>query len=148
MWRFIWEWIYAKQISRHRGALGVLGGQTFKSLGKLSNGWTDWRQLWFTSADLAENGITQGAFRGGGARGSHIQKYCVAVKLLHRFSQHLVHMWRFTWEWIYAKQISRHRGALGVLGGEPFNSRGKLSNGGTDCHQILVHVGGFVWEWT
>ena len=42
MCRFIWEWIYAKQnlSSRHKGGghLGVLGGQTFKSLGKLSNG--------------------------------------------------------------------------------------------------------------
>ena len=55
---FIWEWIYAKQIALGdtRGHLGVLGGQTFKSLEKLSNGWTDWHQLWFTSADLSGNG--------------------------------------------------------------------------------------------
>ena len=30
---------------------GVLGGQTFKSLEKLSDGWIDWHQLWFMSAD-------------------------------------------------------------------------------------------------
>ena len=73
---------------RHRGALGGgrgLGGQTFKSQGKLSNGWTDWHQLWSTSADSSGNGlrlntshpsIPQGACRGGGGgvRGSHIQK--------------------------------------------------------------------------
>ena len=35
---------------------GVLGGKTFKCLGKLSNGWTDWHQLWFTSADSFGNG--------------------------------------------------------------------------------------------
>ena len=56
------------------GHLGVFRGQTFKSLGKLSNGLTDWHQLWFTSADLSGNGhrlnpshpsIPQGAFVGG-----------------------------------------------------------------------------------
>ena len=59
-----------------RGHLGgVLGGQTFKSQGKLSNGWTEWHQLWFTSVDSSGNGhmlntshpsIPQGACRGGG----------------------------------------------------------------------------------
>ena len=56
------------------GHLGVLGGQQFKSIGKLSN----WHQLWFTSADSSGNGhrlnpshpsIHQGAFRGGGGGG-------------------------------------------------------------------------------
>ena len=41
---------------RHKGALGGGGGHTFKSLGKLSNGWTDWHQLWYTSADSSGNG--------------------------------------------------------------------------------------------
>ena len=58
--------------SRHKGALGgVLGGQQFQSLGKLS----DWHQVWFTSADSSGNGhrlntshrsIPQGALGGGG----------------------------------------------------------------------------------
>ena len=58
-----------------RGHLGVLGvkGHTFKSMEKLSNGWNDWHQLWFTSADSSRNGhrlntshptIPQGAFWG------------------------------------------------------------------------------------
>ena len=38
------------------GTWGVLGGQTFKSVEKLSNGWTDWHQLWFTSAEPSGNG--------------------------------------------------------------------------------------------
>ena len=77
IWQSIWEWIYAKQIAPRdtREALGVFRGQTFKSLGKLSNGWTDWHQLWFTSADSSGNGhrlnpsrpsIHQGALGGGG----------------------------------------------------------------------------------
>ena len=56
----IWEWIYAKHIAprdtRGGGHLGGFMGQTFKSLGRLSNGWTDWHQLWFTSADSSGNG--------------------------------------------------------------------------------------------
>ena len=74
--------IYAKQIALRdtRGHMGVLGGQTFKSLEKLSNSWTDWHQLWFTSAGSSRNGhrlntshptISQGAFGGGGVLGSH-----------------------------------------------------------------------------
>ena len=39
------------------GTWGVLGGKQFKSLGKLSKGWTDWHQLWFTSADSSGNGL-------------------------------------------------------------------------------------------
>ena len=57
---------------------GGFRGQTCNSLGKLSNGWTDWHQPWFTSADSSENGhrlntisptMPQGhfgGFRGGG----------------------------------------------------------------------------------
>ena len=66
---------------RHKGGTwGVLGGQTIKGQGKLSNGWTDWHQLWFTSADSSGNGyrlntsrpsIHQGACRGGGGLGGH-----------------------------------------------------------------------------
>ena len=75
MCRFIWVGMDIRQTncpSRHKGGhLGVLGGQTFKRLEKLSNGWTDWYQLWFTSADSSGNGrrlntsgptIPQGAF--------------------------------------------------------------------------------------
>ena len=66
--------------------MGHLGegfmGQTFKRIGKLSNGCTDWHQIWYTSADSSGNGhrlnpsrpsITQGHW-GGGGRVSHIQK--------------------------------------------------------------------------
>ena len=37
---------------------GGLGCHKFKSLGKLSNGWTDWHQMWHTSADPSGNGYT------------------------------------------------------------------------------------------
>ena len=60
------------------GIWGVLGGQTFKRQGKLSNGWADWHQPWFTSADSSGNGhrlntrrpsIPQRACRVGGWEG-------------------------------------------------------------------------------
>ena len=129
--RSIWEWIYAKQIAPRdkRGHLGGFRGQTLKSLGKLSNGWTDWHQLWFTSADSSGNGhrlnpsrpsIPQGAFRGGGDRGSQIQMFGEAVKRLDRLAPNLAHMYRFIWEWIYDKQIAlrdtRGRGTWGFRG--------------------------------
>ena len=148
MCKFIWEWIYAKQIAPRdtRGAVwggggggfrgttikksgeavrlaptlvhvcgytpnklpvetqGALGGfrrQTFKSLGKLSNGCTDWHQLRFMSADSS------------GSR--------------HRLntSRPTIPRWHF---W-------------GVLGGHKFKCLGKLSNGLTDWHQLLVLLG-------
>ena len=81
--RFIWEWIYAKQIAPRdtKGIWGILRGQTFKSQGKLSNGWTDWHQIWYTSVDSSGNGhslktirptIPQGGILGG-FMGSTIQ---------------------------------------------------------------------------
>ena len=85
--RSIWEWIYAKQIAPRytRGDLGGgFRGQTLKSIGKLSNGWTDWHQFWFTSADSSGNGhrlnpsrpsIPQGTL-GGGRESQHISKIC------------------------------------------------------------------------
>ena len=38
------------------GGGGGVGGHTLKSLGKLSNGWTDWHQIWYTSVDSSGNG--------------------------------------------------------------------------------------------
>ena len=87
--------IYAKQIALRdtRGALGGLGGHPFKSIEKLSNGWTDWHQLWFTSAD--SSGSRQAKYKSphntpggifGGFRGSQIQMSGEAVKRLDRFA--------------------------------------------------------------
>ena len=38
------------------GHLEGFRGQTFKSLGKLSNGCTDWHRIWYKSADSSGNG--------------------------------------------------------------------------------------------
>ena len=56
------------------GHLGGFRGHKFKSLGKLSNGWTDWHHIWYTSVDSSGNGhrlktirptIPQGGILGG-----------------------------------------------------------------------------------
>ena len=83
----------------------VLGGHKFKSLLKLSNGWTDWHQIWHTCEDSSGNGYTpnklpfetQGAL--GGLRGSNIQKSGESVKRLDRLAPTLVHVCGFIWEW-------------------------------------------------
>ena len=94
----------------HVGGGGGLGGHTFKCLGKLSNGWTDWHHIWYKYADSSGNqhrlntirpSISQVFFRG-----SQIHKYVKAIKRLDRLAPNVAHMCRFIWEWIYAKQIA------------------------------------------
>ena len=151
--KFIWESIYAKQIALRdrRGTLGVLGGQQFKSIGKLS----DWHQLWFTSADSSGNGhrlntsrpsIPQGAFHGG-VNVSQIQKYGEAVKRLDRLAPNLAHICRSIWEWIYAKQIAPRDTmgtweALGVKHSKVLGSCKTAGTIGTNFgSRLRIHLG-------
>ena len=60
-------------LKTHRGISGGFrGSQIKKSLGRLSNGWTDWHQIWYTSADSSGNGhrlntiLTLDIWGGGG----------------------------------------------------------------------------------
>ena len=98
---------------------GGLGGQTIKGQRKLSNGWTDWHQFWFTSTDSSGNeyrlnksrpSIPQGHVGGGGLLGGHKFK-------------------RDTFE-------RDNGGTWGVLGGQTIKGQRKLSNGLTDWHQF------------
>ena len=86
--------------------MGGLGGQKCKSLENLPNGWTDWHQIWYTSADSSRNGhrlktispsIHQGALGGGGFRGQKF-KSGKSTKRLDRLAPNLVHVCRFIWE--------------------------------------------------
>ena len=43
---------------KYNSPLNTPGGHKFKSLLKLSNGWTDWHQIWHTCADSSGNGYT------------------------------------------------------------------------------------------
>ena len=80
-------------------------GHKFKSMLKLSNGWTDWHQSWHTCADSSGNGYTSNKLpfidtRGhlGGFRGSNIQQSGEAVKLMDRLAPTLVHVCGFIWD--------------------------------------------------
>ena len=71
-----------------QGALGGGGlGVTHSNvLGKLSNGWTDWHQIWYKSADSSGNGHRLNTIRPsipqGVLWGSHVKKSGEAVKQL------------------------------------------------------------------
>ena len=108
---FVCEWTSRLNTSRPslpQGAFrGLLGGSMIQKSGKLSNGWTDWQQIWYTSADSSGNGhilntirpsIPQGAF-GGGGLGGHKFKSGKAAKRLDRLTPTLVHVSGFIWEW-------------------------------------------------
>ena len=150
----IWEWIYAKQIEPQdtEGQLirGVLGGHKSKCLGRLSNGWTDWHQIWYRSVDSSGNGhrlnticpSTFGEGVGLGVTNSNVTGRCeTAGPIGTNFGTHVqIHLGMDICQTNCPK---RHTGAFGgVLGGQTFKSQGKLSNGWT-----LVHVCGFIWEW-
>ena len=92
--------------------MGGLGSQKCKSLENLPNGWTDWHQIYYTSADSTGNGhrlktISPSIFRGGafwGVLGGHkMQKSGKSTKRLDRLAPNLVNICRFIWEWTYAK---------------------------------------------
>ena len=82
-------------------------GPQIKSLRKMSNGWADWHQLWFTSADSSWNGhrlntigpsIPHGAFRGV-LRSHRFKSLAKAIKRLDRLASNLAHVCGFVWEW-------------------------------------------------
>ena len=158
MCKFIWEWIYSKQIAPRykRGHLGGggLGGHRFKRVGKLS----DWHQLWFRSADSSGNGhrlntsrpsIPHGAW-GGGGLGCH--KFKSLGKLSNGWTD-----WHQIWHTsadpsgngytpnkLPLETQGGHLGGLGVniqKSGEAVNRLDRLA-------PTLVHVCEFIWEWT
>ena len=119
------------------GGGGFRGSQIQKS-GRLSNGWTDWHQIWYMSADSSGNGHRLNTIRpsklGGGVRGSQIKKSGEDSNGWSDWHQ----LCRFIWEWVYAKQIAPRdtRRALGGFRGQTIKGQGKLSNGWTDWQQL------------
>ena len=83
---------------------GGLGGHKFKSLGKLSKGWTDLHQIWYTSVDSSGNGhrlktirptIPEGGIGGGGLWDQQFKRLGNLVKRLDRLGinfAHIMHM--------------------------------------------------------
>ena len=143
---------------RHKGVLGGFTGQTFKSFGKLSNGWTDWHQLWFTSADSSGNGhrlnpsrpsirlYPRGHF--GGGVGGH--KFKSLGKLSNGCTD-----WHQIWYTSADSSGNGHRLNTirptipqGHFGGLQIKKSGEAVKQLDRLAPNLVHVCGFVWEWT
>ncbi len=111
-------------LKTQRGISGGLRGHKSKSLGRLSNGWTDWHQICYTSADSSGNGHRLNTIRPttpqdhfGFFRGSQIQMFGEAVKRLDRLAPHLVQICGFFWEWTLAKYNSPLNSPVGSRGG-------------------------------
>ena len=134
---------------------GILVGQTFKSLGKLSNGWTDWHQLWFTSADSSGNGHRlnptrpqyPGAFRGflGGHKFKCPGSYQTARPIGTKFGTFL----RIR----RGMDIAKYNSPLNTIAGISGGLRGHKFKSGKAAKQMerlapnSVHVCQFIWEW-
>ena len=141
--------------SRQKGGIwGVLGGQQFKSLGKLY----DWHQLWFTSANSSGNrhrlntsrpSIPQVEFRGGGVRVSQIQKPWEAVKRLHRLTPNLAHVQIHLGMDIRQTNCpSRHKGGTWGFRVSNIQKSREAVKRLDRLAPTLVHVFGFIWEST
>ena len=87
---------------------------------KLSNGWTDWHQIWHTCADSSGNGYTPNKLpsetQGGtwGFRGSNPQVWrsCQTAGPIST----VVHVCGFICEWTYGKYKSPHNTPGGIFG--------------------------------
>ena len=106
------------------------------------------------SADSSGKGhrlstIRPSTLGGGGVRGTQIQKSGEDVKRLVRLAPNLVHMCRFIWEWIYAKQFAPRdtRGHLGGFRGSNIQKSREAVKRLDRLAPTLVHVGGFIWEY-
>ena len=136
-----------------------LGGQKCKSLENLPNGWTDWHQICYTSADSSGNGhrlkqlsprYPRGHF--GGFRGSQNAKvwkiYQTAGLIGTKCGNHLqIHLGMD----ICKKQLApRYPGGnfVGLGGGSKMQKSGKSTKRLDRLAPNLVHVCGFIWEWT
>ena len=122
-----------------RGISVFLEGHKFKCLGRLSNGWTDWHQMWHTCAYSSGNRYTPNKLLFE-TQGWHLGVLGgQTFKSLDRLAPTLFHVCGFIWEWTYAKYKPPHNTTGGILGGfrgHKSKSPGKLSNCSTDCHQI------------
>ena len=136
---------------------GGLGCHKLKSLGKLSNGWTDLHQIWHTSADPSGNGYTPNKLpletHGGHLRGFRAQTFKSLGKLSNGWTD-----WHQLWFTSADSSGNGHRlnpsrpsipqGALGGGGGSHIQKSGEAVKRLNRFAPNLVHVGRLVWEWT
>ena len=107
MCKFIWAWIFAKQIATgytrwhlagFRGSTIQKSGEAVRlapTLGHVCGFIWEWTYAQYKSPLNTPGGISE-----GGGRVSQIQKSGEAVKRLDRLAPNLAHICRSTWEWI------------------------------------------------
>ena len=126
-------------------------------MGKLSNGSTDWHQIWHTCLRIRlgmnirqTNCPSRHKGAHGGFRGSTIQKSEEALKRLDR--------WHQLWFMSADSSGNGHRlntshptipqGAFGGVRGSQIQMSGEAVKRLDRLEPNLVNVCGFVWEWT
>ena len=124
----------------HLGGGGFRGSQIQKS-GRLSKSWTDWHQIWYTSAYSSGNGHRLNTIRpsklGGGGLGGHTFKNQENIQTAGPIGTKFVDLCGNGYA---PNKLSRETqgGHLGEggLGGQTIKGQRKLSNGWTDWHQF------------
>ena len=144
-------------LKTQRGISGGFRGSQIKKSGRLSNGWTDWHHVWYTSADSSGNGhrlntscpsIPQGAL--GGGLGCH------KLKSLGNLSNGCTD-WHQIWYMSADSSGNGHRLNTipptmpwlhfgGGRGGHKFKSLLKLSNSWTDWHHVWYTSADSSWN--
>ena len=141
-----------------RGALGGFRGSKMQKSGNLPSGCTDWHQICYTSADSSGNGhrlksispsISQGAF--WGVLG--VTKCKSLENLPNGWTD-----WHQIWHTCADSSVNGHRlktisssrpkGALGGFRGSKVQKSGKSTKRLDRLAPNLVHVCGFISEWT
>ncbi len=125
---------------------GVLGGHKSKSLGRLSNDWTDWHQIWYTSADSSGNGHRLNTICSStwGVRGSQIQK---SGEDSNGWSDW--HQISYTCLDSYGNGYTPNKLPLETQWGHLGGFRGSTIKTYAEAIRLaptLVHVCGFIWE--
>ena len=128
---------------------GFTGSQIRKS-GRLSNGWTDCHQIWYTSADSSGNGLRLNTIRpstlgGGGVRGSQIKnqgKFQTACPIGTTFVDSSGNGYT-------PNKLPRETqgGHLGDFRGSNNQRSGRAVKRLDRLAPTLVHICGFIWEW-
>ena len=118
---------------------------------EVSNGWTDWHQIWYTSADSSGNGHRLNTFRpstlggGGGLRGHKFKnqgKIQTAGPIGTKFVDSSGNGYT-------PNKLPRETqgGHLGGFRGSNNQRSGKAVKWLDRLAPTLVHICGFIWEW-
>ena len=129
---------------------GGFRGSRIQRSGRLSNGWTDWHQIWYTSADSSGNGHRSNTFRpstlGGGRLGGHKFKNQGNIQTAGLIGTKFVDS---SGNGYTPNKLPRETqgGHLGGFRGSNNQRSGKAVKRLDRLAPTLIHICGFIWEW-